>query len=78
MTLMAGEDSSLSTPTSPGEGSATVPSGQEAASGVSGSQESVRSGGRHRLQRQMAQSRKTFRFRKSKHGHVEVSCVIFL
>ncbi|XP_042889771.1 protein unc-80 homolog isoform X4 [Penaeus japonicus] len=69
--VMQGEDSSLSTPTSPGEGSATVPSGQEAASAISGSQESVRSGGRHRLQRQMAQSRKTFRFRKSKHGHVE-------
>ncbi|KAK7065538.1 hypothetical protein SK128_001020 [Halocaridina rubra] len=65
--LCCGEDSSLSTPTSPGE--AGVPSGtgggQEGS--LSGSQESVR--GRHRLQRQMAQSRKTFRFRKSKHGH---------
>lgn len=41
---------------------------------VTGSQESVRSGVRPRLQRQMAQSRKTFRFRKSKHGHAEVCC----
>ncbi|XP_071534011.1 protein unc-80 homolog isoform X8 [Panulirus ornatus] len=56
-----GEDSSVSTPTSPGEGGGMV----------TGSQESVRSGVRPRLQRQMAQSRKTFRFRKSKHGHTE-------
>ncbi|XP_069952318.1 uncharacterized protein, partial [Cherax quadricarinatus] len=55
------EDSSVSTPTSPGECGGTV----------NGSQESVRSGVRPRLQRQMAQSRKTFRFRKSKHGHAE-------
>lgn len=40
---------------------------------MTGSQESVRSGVRPRLQRQMAQSRKTFRFRKSKHGQQEVS-----
>ncbi|XP_042207937.1 protein unc-80 homolog isoform X3 [Homarus americanus] len=58
---LPGEDSSVSTPTSPGEGGM-----------VNGSQESVRSGVRPRLQRQMAQSRKTFRFRKSKHGHAEM------
>ncbi|XP_069159541.1 protein unc-80 homolog isoform X1 [Procambarus clarkii] len=57
--LSKGEDSSVSTPTSPGEGGGMA----------NGSQESVRSGVRPRLQRQMAQSRKTFRFRKSKHGH---------
>ncbi|XP_050693714.1 protein unc-80 homolog isoform X3 [Eriocheir sinensis] len=55
------EDSSVSTPTSQGEGARTPGDNQE----------SVRSGVRPRLQRQMAQSRKTFRFRKSKHGQTE-------
>lgn len=59
---LAGEDSSVSTPTSQGEGARTPGDNQE----------SVRSGVRPRLQRQMAQSRKTFRFRKSKHGQTEV------
>ena len=53
---ITGEASSISSPTSPVDGG----------SGVGSSQESIK---RHRLQRQMAQSRKTFRFRKSKHGH---------
>lgn len=51
----------MSTPTSQGEGARTPGDNQE----------SVRSGVRPRLQRQMAQSRKTFRFRKSKHGQTE-------
>lgn len=62
LVCLAGEDSSVSTPTSQGEGAKTPGDNQE----------SVRSGVRPRLQRQMAQSRKTFRFRKSKHGHTEV------
>ncbi|XP_066978451.1 protein unc-80 homolog isoform X1 [Macrobrachium rosenbergii] len=66
--LQGGEDSSISTPTSPGEGGTGNGNGTPEG-GLNSSQESVR--GRHRLQRQMAQSRKTFRFRKSKHGHVE-------
>ncbi|KAK3889269.1 hypothetical protein Pcinc_006714 [Petrolisthes cinctipes] len=61
-----GEESSVSTPTSLGEGGAGG-----GTTGTGGSQESVKSGVRPRLQRQMAQSRKTFRFRKSKHGHSE-------
>ena len=59
---LTGEDSSVSTPTSQGEGARTP----------GDSQENTRSGVRPRLQRQMAQSRKTFRFRKSKHGQSEV------
>ncbi|XP_063871430.1 protein unc-80 homolog isoform X10 [Scylla paramamosain] len=59
--LGKGEDSSVSTPTSQGDGARTP----------GDSQESTRSGVRPRLQRQMAQSRKTFRFRKSKHGQSE-------
>lgn len=64
---LAGEDSSVSTPTSQGDGARTP----------GDSQESTRSGVRPRLQRQMAQSRKTFRFRKSKHGQSEVIVSLF-
>lgn len=68
MVCLAGEDSSVSTPTSQGEG-ARIPGDN---------QDSVRSGVRPRLQRQMAQSRKTFRFRKSKHGQTEVISMFFV
>lgn len=62
----------MSTPTSLGEAGTGGGTGTGTGTGTGGSQESVRSGVRPRLQRQMAQSRKTFRFRKSKHGHSEV------